>query len=97
VFLHDKCPQLLLIDETFAPLDPESKSLVMGKLKRFCSNSVVLVIYHADVQVEELGDNMNGNSINNEDVCVPSSNFFDDNLHVDNGTFILRAVCMDSM
>jgi len=93
VFLHDKCPQVLLIDETFAPLDPESKMLVMGKLKRFCSKSIVLVIYHADVKVEEFGVDDG----NNEDVCVPSSNFFDDNLHIDDGIFNLRAVCMDSI
>jgi len=81
-----------LIDETFAPLDPESKMLVMTKLKQFCSESVVLVIYHADVKQEELGtgkDNM-------EDTCVPSSNFFDDNLHIENGTFSLRAVCVET-
>merc|ERR1719457_61288 len=53
VFLSDQCPGILLIDETFAPLDPESKNLVMQKLKSFCSDSVVLVIYHADVKVVE--------------------------------------------
>eukprot|EP00560_Eucampia_antarctica_P006250 CAMPEP_0197827414 /NCGR_PEP_ID=MMETSP1437-20131217/4194_1 /TAXON_ID=49252 ORGANISM="Eucampia antarctica, Strain CCMP1452" /NCGR_SAMPLE_ID=MMETSP1437 /ASSEMBLY_ACC=CAM_ASM_001096 /LENGTH=685 /DNA_ID=CAMNT_0043428243 /DNA_START=646 /DNA_END=2703 /DNA_ORIENTATION=- len=92
VLLHDECPQVLLIDETFAPLDPDSKMLVMGKLKRFCSNSIVLVIYHADVKVENLGDDKG----EDEDICVPSSNFFDDNLHIENGAFSLRAVCMEN-
>jgi len=89
VFLEDHCPEVLLIDETFAPLDPDSKSLVMQSLKDFCLNSVVLVIYHADVQISE-----DENEIDNDDnVCVPSSNFFDNNLHVENGILSLRSVC----
>jgi len=89
VFLADECPKILLIDETFAPLDPDSKSLVMGKLKNFCSNSIVLVIYHADVKVDEMGEETEVDS------CVPSSDFFDSNLHVENGRLSLRPVCMD--
>lgn len=90
VFLADECPKVLLIDETFAPLDPDSKSLVMRKLKEFCSNSIVLVIYHADVKMDEMGDEKK------EDSCVPSSDFFDHNLHVENGVLSLKPVCMDS-
>ena len=79
---------MLLIDETFAPLDPDSKSLVMGKLKDFCSNSIVLVIYHADVKIDELGGEA-------KEECVPSSDFFDNNLHVEDGRLSLRSVCSD--
>ena len=66
-----------------APLDPISKSLVMSKLKNFCKDSILLVIYHRDVSPED-GD---------EEDCVPSSNFFDYNLHVENGYLIERNVC----
>eukprot|EP00555_Chaetoceros_dichaeta_P012973 CAMPEP_0198265076 /NCGR_PEP_ID=MMETSP1447-20131203/20056_1 /TAXON_ID=420782 /ORGANISM="Chaetoceros dichaeta, Strain CCMP1751" /LENGTH=663 /DNA_ID=CAMNT_0043954341 /DNA_START=604 /DNA_END=2595 /DNA_ORIENTATION=- len=90
VFLANECPKILLIDETFAPLDPDSKSLVMGKLKDFCSNSIVLVIYHADVQIDEKGEEAE------EEACVPSSNFFDSNLHVEDGILSLRSVCIES-
>ena len=31
-----------------------------------------------------------------EDSCVPSSDFFDHNLHVENGVLSLKPVCMDS-
>jgi energy-coupling factor transporter ATP-binding protein EcfA2 len=59
VFLRDECPRVLLVDETLAPLDPVSKSIVMHKLKTFCTQSVILVIYHADGgQVQT--DNTNG-------------------------------------
>lgn len=83
VFLHDTCPGVLLIDETMAPLDPTSKSLVMLRLKEFCSESVVIVIYHTDVQ----------ESADGETECVPSSNFFDHNIHLENRTLNFRAVC----
>lgn len=66
-----------------APLDPVSKSLVMSKLKQFCLKSVVIVIYHTDVQESEDGDTE----------CVPSSNFFDHNIHLENRTLNLRPVC----
>eukprot|EP00551_Chaetoceros_affinis_P005290 CAMPEP_0203684402 /NCGR_PEP_ID=MMETSP0090-20130426/48020_1 /ASSEMBLY_ACC=CAM_ASM_001088 /TAXON_ID=426623 /ORGANISM="Chaetoceros affinis, Strain CCMP159" /LENGTH=905 /DNA_ID=CAMNT_0050553577 /DNA_START=366 /DNA_END=3079 /DNA_ORIENTATION=+ len=82
VFLEDRCPNILLIDETFAPLDPDSKSLIMQKLKDFCSESIVLVIYHADVKDV---DSTEGTEKVKEDACVQSSNFFDANLHVENG------------
>ena len=82
--MEDKCPDVLLIDETMAPLDPVSKSLVMSKLKDFCRDSVLLVIYHRDVSPEDGGD---------AEDCVPSSGFFDYNLHVENGHLIERNVC----
>jgi ABC-type Mn2+/Zn2+ transport system ATPase subunit len=85
--LEERCPNVLLIDETFAPLDPDSKSLVMQKLKEFCSESIVFVIYHADVQVTE------GSEESEEQTCVESSNFFDANLHVEDGSMGLRSVC----
>lgn len=88
VFLHEKCPMVLLIDETMAPLDPESKSLVMSKLKQFCSGSIVLVIYHTDV-----GRTTTGNEEEEDVECVPSNNFFDHNIHVQNRMLTRRAVC----
>lgn len=84
VFLHDKCPSVLLIDETLAPLDPGSKSLVMSKLKSFCADSVVIVIYHTDVRENEEGESID---------CVPSNDFFDDNIHLVNHTLVHRPVC----
>lgn len=83
VFLRESCPSVLLIDETFAPLDPASKSDVMARLKAFCSDSVVLVIYHTDV----------GASSEAEEECVPSSGFFTHNLHVMNNHLVNRPVC----
>jgi ABC-type Mn2+/Zn2+ transport system ATPase subunit len=90
VFLARECPKVLLIDETFAPLDPESKSIVMAKLKSFCTQSFVLVIYHADVASDE-----NGSAVEPEPKCLPGNNFFDDNLHVENGHFYIRPICTD--
>lgn len=88
VFLMDECPHVLLIDETMAPLDPRSKSLVMAKIKTFCAGSVVLVIYHTDVgrdkESEESGEVIE---------CVPSNDFFDGNIHVEDKMMHLRPVC----
>eukprot|EP00559_Dactyliosolen_fragilissimus_P004218 CAMPEP_0184865746 /NCGR_PEP_ID=MMETSP0580-20130426/18891_1 /TAXON_ID=1118495 /ORGANISM="Dactyliosolen fragilissimus" /LENGTH=568 /DNA_ID=CAMNT_0027365055 /DNA_START=1033 /DNA_END=2739 /DNA_ORIENTATION=- len=104
VFLHEKCPKVLLIDETFAPLDPESKSLVMEKLKQFCLGSVIIVIYHTDVEVSEsdddaeLKDEINELSAETDDnICVKSANFFDKNIHVQDGSIYIRPVCSESM
>mmetsp|Transcript_24381 Transcript_24381/g.57387 ORF Transcript_24381/g.57387 Transcript_24381/m.57387 type:complete len:877 (-) Transcript_24381:2265-4895(-) len=86
VFLIDECPDVLLIDETMAPLDPQSKSLVMVRLKSFCAGSVVIVIYHTDVGREkEKGDEVVH--------CVPSNDFFDGNIHVENKMMKLRPLC----
>jgi ATPase subunit of ABC transporter with duplicated ATPase domains len=87
VFLKDHCPDVLLVDETMAPLDPRSKALVMGKLKNFCAGSVVIVIYHTDVGREIEG--MEGGVIE----CVPSNDFFDANIHVENKLIHIRPVC----
>ncbi|GAX23742.1 hypothetical protein FisN_12Hh320 [Fistulifera solaris] len=86
VFLQQSCPDLLLIDETMAPLDPSSKAHVMAKLKDFCRSSVVLVIYHTDVG-REVGEA--GNSVE----CVPSNNFFDYNIHLDKGIIQIKSTC----
>lgn len=82
VFLREKCPSVLLIDETLAPLDPRSKQLVMNKIKMFCAKSIVIVIYHADVGSDD-----------NEAACIASSNFFDRNIHLENGDVHIRDVC----
>jgi len=87
VFLMDECPHILLVDETMAPLDPRSKALVMSQIKSFCAGSVVVVIYHTDVgrgQEKEGGELVE---------CVPSNDFFDSNIHVEDKTMILRPVC----
>lgn len=87
VFLHDRCPDVLLIDETMAPLDPSSKALVMGKIKDFCSHSIVIVIYHTDVGRETTDEG--GNSVE----CVPSNDFFNKNIHLEAGVVHIRSVC----
>lgn len=87
VFLQDRCPNVVLIDETLAPLDPTSKSLVMARLKSFCSGSIIIVIYHADIGHGKESDE--GETIE----CVPSSNFFDHNLHLENQNIQVRPVC----
>jgi len=87
VFLMDECPHILLVAETMAPLDPRSKALVMSQIKSFCAGSVVVVIYHTDVgrgQEKEGGELVE---------CVPSNDFFDSNIHVEDKTMILRPVC----
>ena len=81
VFLRDRCPNVLLIDEGFAALDPKSKSLVQQKLKVFCKDSLVMVIYHTD---------HDASSTNRS--CVPPG-FFDNNLHFANGSAMLRDLC----
>lgn len=86
VFLHERCPDVLLIDETMAPLDPASKLLVMAKLKSFCAASVVIVIYHTDVGREV---DIEGRSVD----CVPSTDFFDQNIHLVNGLISIRRTC----
>jgi len=77
VFLRERCPGVLLIDEAFAPLDPNSKMLVQRKLKEFCTDSVVLVIYHGG----------------SRETCVTAEGFFDEALHFGNSTASLTATC----
>ncbi|GKY96158.1 hypothetical protein MPSEU_000575800 [Mayamaea pseudoterrestris] len=86
VLLHDRCPDVLLIDETMAPLDPTSKSLVMSKLKAFCRDSVVIVIYHTDVGVDK---QVEGKTVE----CIPSNDFFDRNIHLEKGIVHVRGTC----
>jgi ABC-type uncharacterized transport system ATPase component len=85
VFLREECPAVLLIDETLAPLDPRSKQLVMTKIKLFCSSSIIIVIYHADVGTD--GD---------KEACIASSNFFDRNIHLESGDVHIRDVCRNA-
>mmetsp|Transcript_23568 Transcript_23568/g.25998 ORF Transcript_23568/g.25998 Transcript_23568/m.25998 type:complete len:858 (-) Transcript_23568:101-2674(-) len=87
IFLQEHCPSVLLIDETMAPLDPSSKSLVMSKLKDFCRKSIIIVIYHTDVRENSGNDDGRG------DECVPSNNFFDENIHLQNHTLVKRSLC----
>jgi ATPase subunit of ABC transporter with duplicated ATPase domains len=89
VFLMEECPHVLLIDETMAPLDPRSKALVMSSIKTFCSGSVVIVIYHTDVGREQEAEEGSGDFVE----CVPSNDFFDGNIHVENKMMHLRPVC----
>jgi len=91
VFLRKECPSVLLVDETMAPLDPASKSQVMSKLKSFCHESVVLVIYHTDVGRGPASDAASDDD--DDDECVPSNSFFDHNLHVENKRLTTRPVC----
>jgi ATPase subunit of ABC transporter with duplicated ATPase domains len=88
VFLQEKCQDVLLIDETMAPLDPDSKSLVMAKLKEFCNESIIIVIYHTDV-------GRSGDTDSDEEflACVPSNNFFDENIHLEKGFVHVKKTC----
>jgi ABC-type dipeptide/oligopeptide/nickel transport system ATPase subunit len=87
VFLFDTCPDVLLVDETMAPLDPTSKSLVMEQLKSFCRVAIVIVIYHMDVHTSDKDES-------HEPPCIPSNNgFFDSNIHLEHGILHLRDVC----
>jgi energy-coupling factor transporter ATP-binding protein EcfA2 len=88
VFLQGSCPDVLLVDETMAPLDPDSKSLVMAKLKKFCNESIVIVIYHTDV-----GRGSDTGSDEEFLTCVPSNNFFDENIHLEKGFVHVRKTC----
>ena len=48
VFLRRTCPAILLLDETLAPLDPESKATVQRMLRQHCQRSLILVVFHHD-------------------------------------------------
>lgn len=83
-----------------APLDPASKNRVMSKLKSFCQNSVVLIIYHTDVGRSTTTSEISSNQRTifaevdtNEEECVPANNFFDHNLHVVDKHLTTRPVC----
>jgi len=87
VFLQDVCPGVLLVDETMAPLDPASKQTVMAKLKSFCMNSIIIVIYHADATQDASAEGAEAIE------CVPSSGFFDHNIHLDQGNLHIKPTC----
>mmetsp|Transcript_3011 Transcript_3011/g.6681 ORF Transcript_3011/g.6681 Transcript_3011/m.6681 type:complete len:804 (-) Transcript_3011:92-2503(-) len=78
VFLQEGCPRMLLIDEAFAPLDPMSKQVMQTKLKAFCAQSLVLVVYH-------------GGSATSS--CIDAEGFFDANVHFANGTAQMLDLC----
>jgi hypothetical protein len=94
IFLHVIHPpfSFFAVDETMAPLDPRSKSQVMSKLKAFCKDSIVLVIYHTDVSSLSSSD---GGTVVHDDTtsCIPSNSFFDYNLHVIDKQLVTRPVC----
>lgn len=93
IVLHIQLPffSFAAVDETMAPLDPRSKSQVMSKLKAFCKDSIVLVIYHTDVSSLSSSD---GGAVTNDDItCIPSNSFFDYNLHVVEKQLVTRPVC----
>jgi ABC-type Mn2+/Zn2+ transport system ATPase subunit len=100
VFRHERCPDLLLIDETMAPLDPASKSRVMQQLKSFCRDSIIVVIYHTDVGAgashgsnnDKNNSTLSSSSGRNVE-CVPSNDFFDSNIHLDHGIVHIRDTC----
>jgi ABC-type uncharacterized transport system fused permease/ATPase subunit len=78
------CPKILLMDETFGPLDPKARSLLMDKIGNSCLNeTLILVVWHQD-------HNEDGTS------CVKET-FFDYELHVQNETIILGQVGVDCL
>mmetsp|Transcript_18402 Transcript_18402/g.41984 ORF Transcript_18402/g.41984 Transcript_18402/m.41984 type:complete len:957 (-) Transcript_18402:440-3310(-) len=100
VFLAPECPDLVLIDEGFAALDPRSKAVVQSRLKRFCSKSLLLVVYHSDTEESAIDspldlslDSTGGSSNSTAHGCVPSNGFFTLNLHVEQGVARLRPLC----
>merc|ERR1712232_810073 len=98
IFLHDTCPEVLFIDETMAPLDPASKKLVMMQLKQFCSESILIVIYHTDVGRtnsggRELEEDEEGSDGTTAEECIPGNNFFDKNIHLEGGNIYIRDTC----
>ncbi len=75
VFLHKKCPDVLLLDEILAPLDPNTKSIVMTEVKEFCNESTVLVTYHNEKGCVDDGfftDNLHfdGGEVQFKELCM---------------------------
>ena len=75
VFLHEKCPDVLLLDEILAPLDPATKSIMMIELKEFCNESTILTIYHNEKGCVDGGfftDNLHfdGGEVQFRELCV---------------------------
>ena len=52
----------------------------MSKIKKYCENSLLLVIYHTD---------------RNDEKCVKKQYFFEANLHFSDGQAKLRPLCAD--
>ena len=48
IFFKDKCPEVLLLDETFGPLDSTSRQSVQSKIQEFCGDSIIVAIHHTD-------------------------------------------------
>ena len=86
------CPGIIFIDETLAPLDPSSKRTVMAQLKSECRRSLILVIYHADTQRDDTTSLHDTHVVDTRD-CVQSQDFFDANIHFENGTVRYRNLC----
>lgn len=77
-----ECPKVLVADETFGPLDPSARSLLMTQIKNSCLNeSIIFVVWH-----------QNKNEDNTS--CVRDK-FFDYELHVQNETIVLGEVAVD--
>jgi ABC-type transport system involved in cytochrome bd biosynthesis fused ATPase/permease subunit len=77
VFLHDKCPKIVLLDEVMGPLDPESKEIVARKLSEHCKDSLVISVYHYDATTS----------------CILGDGMFDYNVHFENGSAFERPLC----
>jgi ABC-type multidrug transport system ATPase subunit len=55
VFLDEKCPEILLLDEIFGPLDSAIKTVVMDEIAEHCSDSTILIIYHNEKECVDTG------------------------------------------
>lgn len=74
-----ECPKVLIMDETFGPLDPDARTILIDQFKQSClSAAVSLIVWHQD-------KNDDGTS------CVKDK-FFDYELHSENQTFSLYPV-----
>ena len=74
-----ECPSILVMDETFSPLDPSSRSMVIDEIKDSCLNkSIIIVVWHQD-------KNTDGTS------CVVNTSF-DYEIHIQNGEFLFGEV-----
>ena len=81
VFVPDKCPEVLLMDEVMGPLDPESKQIVHQMIMDRCKDSLILSVHHYDSNV----------------LCVPTDSMYDYNIHFENGTAIQRSLCGENV
>jgi len=79
-----ECPKVLIMDETFGPLDPPARSVLMNKIDNSCLNeTLILIVWHQD-------HNKDGTT------CVKDT-FFDYELHIQNETFVLGQVGTDCL